>query len=232
MARAYGSSAHLLLKRETTYGQAATGDYIRTPFNRCNLGSEQGLIDDPVLGQGRDALAPLQDVITDEATSSYRSTGGIWAFGSPASSAIPTRPTTSTAVGTMSSPQVDLSAPLGSVLPEKGAPPRPPSGAGAGFEAGQSPPARPTTHQPPAWPVRSPGDPCAPAPGLISPHCGSPPPTSSAPERSRSAWSMPPRWKSARRTLCAIASCRMSSRRDARVPMSRPCHPLRLGKRL
>jgi hypothetical protein len=66
MARAYGSSAHLLLKHETTYGQAATGNYIRMPFNRCDLGSEQGLIDDPVLGQGRDPLAPLQDVITDE----------------------------------------------------------------------------------------------------------------------------------------------------------------------
>ena len=63
MARAYGSSAHLLMKRETVYGQAATGNYIRMPFNRCNLGSEQGLIDDPVLGQGRDPLAPLQDVI-------------------------------------------------------------------------------------------------------------------------------------------------------------------------
>jgi hypothetical protein len=58
MARAYGSNAHLLMKRETTYGQAATGNYIRMPFNRCNLGSEQGLIDDPVLGQGRDPLAP------------------------------------------------------------------------------------------------------------------------------------------------------------------------------
>jgi hypothetical protein len=66
MARAYGSSAHLLMKRETTYGQAATGNYVRMPFNSCNLGSEQGLIDDPVLGQGRDPLAPLQDVITDE----------------------------------------------------------------------------------------------------------------------------------------------------------------------
>jgi hypothetical protein len=66
MARAYGSSAHLLMKRETVYGQAATGDYIRMPFNRCNLGSEQGLIGDPVLGQGRDPLAPLQDVINDE----------------------------------------------------------------------------------------------------------------------------------------------------------------------
>jgi hypothetical protein len=66
MARAYGSSAHLLMKRETAYGQAATGNYLRMPFNRCNLGSEQGLIDDSVLGQGRDPLAPLQDVITDE----------------------------------------------------------------------------------------------------------------------------------------------------------------------
>ena len=66
MARAYGSSAHLLMKRETAYGQAATGDYVRMPFNRCNLGSEQGLIEDPVLGQGRDPLAPLQDVINDE----------------------------------------------------------------------------------------------------------------------------------------------------------------------
>jgi hypothetical protein len=66
MARAYGSSATLLLKRETVYGQPAVGDYIRMPFNRCTLGSEQGLIDDPVLGQGRDPLAPLQDVINDE----------------------------------------------------------------------------------------------------------------------------------------------------------------------
>jgi hypothetical protein len=70
MARAYGSSAHLLMKRETTYGQPATGNYIRMPFNRCNLGSGQGLIDDPVLGQGRDPLAPIQDVITDRGTKS------------------------------------------------------------------------------------------------------------------------------------------------------------------
>ncbi len=66
MARAYGSSATLLLKRETAYGQAASGDYVRIPFNRCMLGAEQGLIDDPVLGQGRDPYAPLQDVIMDE----------------------------------------------------------------------------------------------------------------------------------------------------------------------
>jgi ESS family glutamate:Na+ symporter len=29
MARAYGSSVHLLMKRETAYGQAATGNYLR-----------------------------------------------------------------------------------------------------------------------------------------------------------------------------------------------------------
>ena len=66
MARAYGSSATLLLKRETTYGQAPLGNYVGIPFNRCTLGSEQGLIDDPVLGQGRDPYAPLQDAIMDE----------------------------------------------------------------------------------------------------------------------------------------------------------------------
>jgi hypothetical protein len=66
MARAYGSGAALLLKRETAYGTQATGNYVRMPFNRCSLGSEQGLIDDPVLGYGRDPRAPLQDVINDE----------------------------------------------------------------------------------------------------------------------------------------------------------------------
>jgi len=66
MSRAYGSSATLLLKRETAYGTSPSGNYIRMPFNSVSLGSEQGLIDDPVLGQGRDPLAPLQDVINDE----------------------------------------------------------------------------------------------------------------------------------------------------------------------
>lgn len=66
MARAYGSNATLLLKRETTYGTRATGDYWQMPFNSCNLGSEQGLLDDPVLGYGRDPSPPLRDVIKNE----------------------------------------------------------------------------------------------------------------------------------------------------------------------
>ncbi len=66
MSRAYGSNATLLLKRETAYGTSPSGNFIQIPFNSVSLGSEQGLIDDPVLGQGRDPLAPLQDVINDE----------------------------------------------------------------------------------------------------------------------------------------------------------------------
>ncbi|MBF0111083.1 MAG: hypothetical protein HQL76_18105 [Magnetococcales bacterium] len=65
MARAYGANATLLLKRETTYGVQPSGNFVKMPFNKCSLGSEQGLIDDPLLGQGRDPLAPLRDVIND-----------------------------------------------------------------------------------------------------------------------------------------------------------------------
>lgn len=66
MARAYGSTASLLLKRETAYGQKPAGDFWKMPFTSCNLSSEQGLIDDPVLGFGRDPAQPLRDVINDD----------------------------------------------------------------------------------------------------------------------------------------------------------------------
>jgi hypothetical protein len=66
MARAYGANAALLLIRETTYGQSPGGNFVRMPFTRCDLGSEQGLIADPVLGHGRDPRQPLRDVITDD----------------------------------------------------------------------------------------------------------------------------------------------------------------------
>lgn len=91
MSRAYGSSATLLLKRETTYGTTPSGNFIQMPFNSVSLGSEQGLIDDPVLGQGRDPLAPLQDVINDEGDITVPMDPrylGIWLtglFGDPAS---------------------------------------------------------------------------------------------------------------------------------------------------
>ena len=66
MARAYGSNTLLLLKRESAYGQQAGGNYYRMPFTRSDLSSEQGLIEDPVLGYGRDPLQPLRDVINDD----------------------------------------------------------------------------------------------------------------------------------------------------------------------
>jgi hypothetical protein len=36
MARAYGSSAHLLIKRETVYGEAATGNYRQPEAGRAD----------------------------------------------------------------------------------------------------------------------------------------------------------------------------------------------------
>jgi hypothetical protein len=62
MGRAYGSNASLLLKRESSYGTKATGNYRKMPFTGSSLGSEQGLIDSPVLGFGRDPEAPYLDV--------------------------------------------------------------------------------------------------------------------------------------------------------------------------
>ena len=53
------------MKRDTTYSQAAIGIHPHA-FDRCNFASEQGPIDDPVLGQGRAPPAPLQDVIVDD----------------------------------------------------------------------------------------------------------------------------------------------------------------------
>ncbi len=66
MARAYGSSATLMLLRETQYGQKPTGNFWAMPFVSTSLGSEQGLIDDTVLGFGRDPAQPLLDVIKDD----------------------------------------------------------------------------------------------------------------------------------------------------------------------
>lgn len=66
MSRAYGSNALLLLKREASYGVKPAGNYTRMPFLSCSLSSEQTLIEEPILGQGRDPAAPMLDVINDE----------------------------------------------------------------------------------------------------------------------------------------------------------------------
>jgi len=57
MARAYGANAQLLAAFETTYGVAPASGFVRFPFVSSSLGSEQGLIDSDILGQGRILLA-------------------------------------------------------------------------------------------------------------------------------------------------------------------------------
>lgn len=63
MARAYGSDAVLLGRFEDDYGDFPADEFIKFPFTSYELGSEQGLIEDDTLGQGRDPLSPSQDVI-------------------------------------------------------------------------------------------------------------------------------------------------------------------------
>ena len=63
MARAYGYNAELLFAYEATYGTApATDAYYKLPFVSADLGAEQSLIEDDVLGLGRDPQAPTYDL--------------------------------------------------------------------------------------------------------------------------------------------------------------------------
>lgn len=67
MARATGSRAQLLGAFETVeYGTAATGNYQRLPFISSDLGGEQGIQNDDVLGRGRQPSDPSRGVITDQ----------------------------------------------------------------------------------------------------------------------------------------------------------------------
>jgi len=62
--RAKGASAQTLIKFQDDYDTMAAGDYFRVPFTKNELGGERSLIDDPVLGYGRDGEEPLEDVLT------------------------------------------------------------------------------------------------------------------------------------------------------------------------
>ncbi|MFN7224469.1 MAG: phage tail tube protein [Paracoccaceae bacterium] len=63
MARAYGSRAQMALAFESVYGTAPAGGFIKMPFASATLGSEQPLIDNELLGYGRDPLSPTRDAI-------------------------------------------------------------------------------------------------------------------------------------------------------------------------
>lgn len=65
MARAQGARAQMALAFESVYGTApASGSYWRMPFARSNLGSEQPLLGNELLGYGRDPLPPVLDAIS------------------------------------------------------------------------------------------------------------------------------------------------------------------------
>lgn len=64
MGRAMGARAGLALAFETVYGTAPASGYTRVPFASTSLGTEQPLIDNELLGYGRDPLAPQRDAIS------------------------------------------------------------------------------------------------------------------------------------------------------------------------
>ena len=89
MARAVGARAQLAAAFETTYGTAPATGFALMPFARASLGSEQGLLDNELLGYGRDPLAPVLDAVTADGDLTVpidTDAWGIWlkgAFGAP-----------------------------------------------------------------------------------------------------------------------------------------------------
>lgn len=62
MGRATGASAKLNLIEEDTYGVSPGGNFLQVPFISSNIGLDQNLQDDPILGRGRDPYTPQRDV--------------------------------------------------------------------------------------------------------------------------------------------------------------------------
>lgn len=64
MARAQGARAQLAAAFESVYGTAPASGYRKMPFASTTLGEEQPLLENELLGYGRDPLAPVKDAIT------------------------------------------------------------------------------------------------------------------------------------------------------------------------
>jgi len=60
--RARGANALLAAKFESVYGTPPAGNYVLLPFVQSNMGEEQGLLEDDLLGTGREPLDPELDV--------------------------------------------------------------------------------------------------------------------------------------------------------------------------
>lgn len=65
MARAQGARSQLYGAFESTYGTPPTNNWFKLPFITCNLGAEQGLIEDDVINGLRDPSPPIRDVVVD-----------------------------------------------------------------------------------------------------------------------------------------------------------------------
>ena len=61
MARAQGARAQLALAFESTYGTPPVSGFTKMPFISTSLGGEQPLLDNEVLGFGRDPITPARD---------------------------------------------------------------------------------------------------------------------------------------------------------------------------
>lgn len=68
MGRATGARAKLAGTFESVYGTppAASGQYFSIPFASSQLGAEQPLIEDDLLGQGREGFDPVYDFVTND----------------------------------------------------------------------------------------------------------------------------------------------------------------------
>jgi hypothetical protein len=64
MPRAQGARSQLAVAFETTYGVTPASGFSRMPFASETLGADQPLLENELLGYGRDPLAPTKDVVT------------------------------------------------------------------------------------------------------------------------------------------------------------------------
>lgn len=64
MSNAYGSNAKVIAAFESTYGSIPADGYTQIPFSKYDVSAIQGLIDDDLLGNGRDPSKPSLDAIS------------------------------------------------------------------------------------------------------------------------------------------------------------------------
>jgi Phage tail tube protein len=93
MPRAQGARTQMAFAYESTYGTPPGAGFRRVPFVSTDLGSEQPLLDNEVLGFGRDPLAPTLDAFSADGSVVVPidlENWGLWlkgAFGQPVTTA-------------------------------------------------------------------------------------------------------------------------------------------------